>query len=164
MCIRDRAEAARQRTFLKAGGVVARETRRWDDARGESVLLRGKESAEDYRFFPEPDLPDVRLEQHWIDSLKATVPELPAARQGRYQAMGFPPEKAAAGTGAPRLRSAAPSVRKNGSSASFGFKPAICSRAETMAFTRGAKSSGEAASPRPMRGIWPASMLSLIHI
>ena len=90
------AEAARQRAFLDAGGVVTQETRRWDDARGESVLLRGKESAEDYRFFPEPDLPDVRLEQHWIDSLKETAPELPAARQGRYQAMGFPPEKAAA--------------------------------------------------------------------
>lgn len=98
------AEAARQRAVLDAGGAVAQETRRWEDARGESVLLRGKENAEDYRFFPEPDLPDICLEQSWIESLKDKVPELPAARQGRYQAMGFSPEKAAA-LAADRVRS-----------------------------------------------------------
>lgn len=98
------AEAARQRALIDAGGTVAPETRRWDDARGKSVLLRGKESAEDYRFFPEPDLPDVRLDPDWIEALRDTVPELPAARQGRYQALAFPPEKAAA-LAADRVRS-----------------------------------------------------------
>lgn len=88
------AEAARQREILDAGGSVARQTRRWEDARRESVLLRGKEELEDYRFFPEPDLPDLILAEREVCALAATVPELPAARAGRYRALGLAPDKA----------------------------------------------------------------------
>lgn len=77
-------EAARQIEILERGGVISQETRRWDDEKGVNVLLRSKEDAQDYRYFPEPDIPPVSLEQSWIDRLKEEIPELPNAKIKRY--------------------------------------------------------------------------------
>ena len=77
-------EAARQIKVLESGGTVTQETRRWDDAQGINILLRTKEDAQDYRYFPEPDLPTIVVEQETVDALKASIPELPTQKVIRY--------------------------------------------------------------------------------
>ncbi|MBQ7090010.1 MAG: Asp-tRNA(Asn)/Glu-tRNA(Gln) amidotransferase subunit GatB [Clostridia bacterium] len=77
-------EAARQIEILEAGGVITQETRRWDDEKGVNVLLRSKEDAQDYRYFPEPDIPPVSLEESWIEELKGEIPEMPNEKIKRY--------------------------------------------------------------------------------
>lgn len=77
-------EIDRQTEILENGGIIVQETRKWDDAYGESLPLRSKEDAQDYRYFPEPDLmPIVTSEEH-IKKLRAEIPELPGSRQKRY--------------------------------------------------------------------------------
>jgi len=78
------AEVARQIEVVKSGGTIQRETRRWDDARGESYPMRSKENAQDYRYFPEPDLPPLTIKEELIQKLKDELPELPDARKQRY--------------------------------------------------------------------------------
>ncbi|MFO7154373.1 MAG: Asp-tRNA(Asn)/Glu-tRNA(Gln) amidotransferase subunit GatB [Caldicoprobacter oshimai] len=78
------AEVARQIEVIKSGGVIHRETRRWDDAKGESYPMRSKEDAQDYRYFPEPDLPPLIIKKELIERLKNELPELPDARKQRY--------------------------------------------------------------------------------
>ncbi len=77
-------EAARQRAILSQGGVIRQETRRWDDVKGESTVLRTKEDAQDYRFFPEPDLLTVCVPQERVRALKESIPELPHVRMKRF--------------------------------------------------------------------------------
>ena len=69
-------EAARQIQVLEQGGIIEQETRRWDDAKGESVLMRSKEDAQDYRYFPDPDLVPVYISDEWITRVRAAQPEL----------------------------------------------------------------------------------------
>lgn len=78
-------ESSRQMALLEGGGQVERQTLRWDEQRGEAIPLRGKETAADYRYFPEPDLPPLVLEREWVEGLRARLPELPAARRARYR-------------------------------------------------------------------------------
>lgn len=77
-------EATRQVEVLETGGTISQETRRWDDLKGENVLLRSKEDAQDYRYFPEPDLLTIVVEQERVDELKKQIPELPNAKLLRY--------------------------------------------------------------------------------
>lgn len=77
-------EAARQIQVLEQGGVIEQETRRWDDAKGESVLMRSKEDAQDYRYFPDPDLLTFVVSEERVQELKDSVPELPVAKTLRY--------------------------------------------------------------------------------
>ncbi|MBB5221422.1 aspartyl-tRNA(Asn)/glutamyl-tRNA(Gln) amidotransferase subunit B [Amaricoccus macauensis] len=79
-------EARRQIAILEDGGKVDQETRLYDPNRGETRSMRSKEEAHDYRYFPDPDLLPVQLEQAWIDGIAATLPELPDARKARYVA------------------------------------------------------------------------------
>ena len=76
-------EIARQARVLGAGGRVEIETRLWDDARGCTVAMRTKEESEDYRYFPEPDLPPLEISPERLARLRAALPELPDARQAR---------------------------------------------------------------------------------
>jgi aspartyl-tRNA(Asn)/glutamyl-tRNA(Gln) amidotransferase subunit B len=85
------AEARRQIEVWEAGGTVQQETRLFDTARGVTRSMRSKEDAHDYRYFPDPDLPPLVLEQSWVDQLKAGLPELPDARRARYVALGLSP-------------------------------------------------------------------------
>jgi len=85
------AEAQRQIEVWEAGEEVFQETRLFDTARGITRSMRSKEDAHDYRYFPEPDLPPLVLEQDWVEALKAALPELPDVRRARYVAMGLSP-------------------------------------------------------------------------
>jgi aspartyl-tRNA(Asn)/glutamyl-tRNA(Gln) amidotransferase subunit B len=77
-------EVPRQIGILEAGGTVAQETRGWVDERGVTVGQRSKEFAHDYRYFPEPDLPPLTFSDEQVARLDDTLPELPAARRGRF--------------------------------------------------------------------------------
>ena len=84
-------EIARQAALLDAGRAVVQETRLWNADRGETVSMRSKEEAHDYRYFPEPDLPPLAVSAAWIAEVEATLPELPAARRNRFvSAYGLP--------------------------------------------------------------------------
>ncbi|HWR37897.1 MAG TPA: Asp-tRNA(Asn)/Glu-tRNA(Gln) amidotransferase subunit GatB [Patescibacteria group bacterium] len=76
-------EVARQTELLDEGGKVVQETRSWDDAKGITVSLRSKEQAHDYRYFPEPDLVPIMVEESWVEDIRAHLPELPEARKQR---------------------------------------------------------------------------------
>ena len=77
-------EAARQIELLEDGGTVVLETRLFDPDRGETRAMRSKEEAHDYRYFPDPDLLPLTLEQAWVDALAAGLPELPDAKKARF--------------------------------------------------------------------------------
>src|SRR6516165_7805129 len=78
-------EVARQIEILEAGGRIVQETHLWDPIREETRPMRSKEFANDYRYFPEPDLPPLRLEAAMIEQVRASMPELPAQRRERFQ-------------------------------------------------------------------------------
>jgi aspartyl-tRNA(Asn)/glutamyl-tRNA(Gln) amidotransferase subunit B len=77
-------EAKRQIALLEDGGKVDQETRLYDPNRGETRSMRSKEEAHDYRYFPDPDLLPLELEQAWIDGIAASLPELPDAKKARF--------------------------------------------------------------------------------
>jgi len=76
-------EIERQIAVLESGGTLEHETRLWDTASGRTFSMRSKEEAHDYRYFPEPDLPPLRIDASVVDDLKRTLPELPDARRRR---------------------------------------------------------------------------------
>jgi aspartyl-tRNA(Asn)/glutamyl-tRNA(Gln) amidotransferase subunit B len=76
-------EVDRQRQVLESGGVVVQETRGWSEAEQRTFSQRSKEFAEDYRYFPEPDLPPLELDRAWIEELRLGLPELPNVRRAR---------------------------------------------------------------------------------
>jgi aspartyl-tRNA(Asn)/glutamyl-tRNA(Gln) amidotransferase subunit B len=78
-------EISRQEAALRAGEPLVMETRGWDDDRGVTYHMRAKETSDDYRYFPEPDLPPLRIDRAWLDRIRAALPELPAARRARYR-------------------------------------------------------------------------------
>jgi aspartyl-tRNA(Asn)/glutamyl-tRNA(Gln) amidotransferase subunit B len=78
------AEAMRQIEVWESGGTVVQETRLYDPARGETRSMRSKEDAHDYRYFPEPDLLPLVLEEGWVAALKEKLPELPDAKRKRF--------------------------------------------------------------------------------
>ena len=77
-------EARRQIDLIEEGGTVDQETRLFDPARGETRAMRSKEEAHDYRYFPDPDLLPLKLDQAWVDELAASLPELPDAKRERF--------------------------------------------------------------------------------
>jgi aspartyl-tRNA(Asn)/glutamyl-tRNA(Gln) amidotransferase subunit B len=78
------SEARRQQEIIEDGGKVVQETRRWDDAKGESHTMRSKEDAQDYKYFPDPDIPPVCLTEEYVEKIRKTLPELPDAKKERY--------------------------------------------------------------------------------
>ena len=85
-------ETRRQIELIEEGKRVVQETRRWDDNKDATFSMRSKENAQDYRYFPEPDLPPLELSQEYLDDLKARQPEMAPARKARYQAQFGLPE------------------------------------------------------------------------
>ncbi|WP_195575287.1 Asp-tRNA(Asn)/Glu-tRNA(Gln) amidotransferase subunit GatB [Paenibacillus sp. 1001270B_150601_E10] len=79
-------EVERQTEVLEDGDKVIQETRRWDEAQGRTIVMRTKEEAHDYRYFPDPDLVELHIDEAWQERVRATIPELPDARQARYTA------------------------------------------------------------------------------
>jgi len=78
-------EVARQIELIEDGGEVVQETRLYDSVKGESRSMRSKEEAHDYRYFPEPDLPPLRISQQELDAIRAGMPELPGALRARFE-------------------------------------------------------------------------------
>jgi len=90
-----RYEIERQAEALERGEAVVQETRHWDENAGKTHPLRSKEEAFDYRYFPEPDLPPVAPDEEWIEKIRSSLPELPAARRRRFaEAYGLEPDTA----------------------------------------------------------------------
>jgi len=88
-------EIKRQIKVLEEGGKIIQETRLWDSNKGITESMRGKEEAHDYRYFPEPDLVPITVEQKWIDEIKASLPELPDAKSKRFASeYGLPEDDA----------------------------------------------------------------------
>lgn len=77
-------EAKRQAEVIMAGGRIYQETRRFDEATGKTELMRVKEGKSDYRYFPEPDLPPIHIDDEWIGRVKTEIPEMPDKRRERY--------------------------------------------------------------------------------
>ena len=77
-------EIDRQIDVLEAGGTIEQETLRWDDVSGKTFSMRNKENAQDYRYFPEPDLVAIKLSTEYIENIKNNLPELPESRKQRY--------------------------------------------------------------------------------
>ncbi len=77
-------ETQRQIEVIENGGKVEQETLRWDDVSGKTFSMRDKEDAEDYRYFPEPDLVAIRLSEEYIENIKNNLPELPESRKQKY--------------------------------------------------------------------------------
>ena len=77
-------EARRQIAIVEAGGEVEQETRLYDPDRGETRSMRSKEEAHDYRYFPDPDLLPLEIEQEWVDQIRASLPELPDEKKARF--------------------------------------------------------------------------------
>ncbi|MFW6149557.1 MAG: Asp-tRNA(Asn)/Glu-tRNA(Gln) amidotransferase subunit GatB, partial [Atribacterota bacterium] len=77
-------EICRQRELIKNGEKVSQETRRWDEANNQTVTMRSKEEAHDYRYFPEPDLLPLKIKDSWVNKIKASLPELPVDRKERF--------------------------------------------------------------------------------
>ena len=89
-------EAERQVAELADGGTIHMETRHWDEGRGVGASLRRKESVADYRYFPDPDLVEIHSPADWVEQLRATIPELPAASRARLVEAGVDHAQAAA--------------------------------------------------------------------
>ncbi|MDO8513680.1 MAG: Asp-tRNA(Asn)/Glu-tRNA(Gln) amidotransferase subunit GatB [bacterium] len=83
-------EIHRQTEILQKGGKIVQETRGWNEDKRLTFSQRAKETAMDYRYFPEPDLPPVEISQEWLSQIKSIIPELPAERRTRYKNMGVP--------------------------------------------------------------------------
>ena len=77
-------EVARQIELVESGGTVTQETRLWNEAKGATASMRSKEEAHDYRYFPEPDLVTLRLDDAWIESIRAALPELAQSKRDRF--------------------------------------------------------------------------------
>ncbi len=77
-------EVARQESVLDAGGRIHQETRGWDEKNGKTFSMRSKETAQDYRYFPEPDLPPLRIDEAFVARVRAEMPELPKEKRARF--------------------------------------------------------------------------------
>jgi aspartyl-tRNA(Asn)/glutamyl-tRNA(Gln) amidotransferase subunit B len=77
-------EIKRQQYLVENGGTVVQETRLWDDAQGATNSMRSKEEAHDYRYFPDPDLVPILVDQPWVEAIKKNLPELPLAKRERF--------------------------------------------------------------------------------
>jgi aspartyl-tRNA(Asn)/glutamyl-tRNA(Gln) amidotransferase subunit B len=84
-------EIVRQEKVLLSGGLIQQETLRFDESTGKTILMRIKEGSDDYRYFPEPDLLNLHIDQEWMDRVRSEIPELPDARKKRYiEDLGLP--------------------------------------------------------------------------
>lgn len=82
-------EIDRQIDIVEDGGKIVQETRLWDDNQKVTKTMRSKEDANDYRYFPEPDLMPVEISREWVEEIRKTMPELPAQKRKRYEGLGL---------------------------------------------------------------------------
>lgn len=88
-------EINRQLRILETGGKIEQETRGWNEEKKETFSQRSKEEAHDYRYFPEPDIPPIVVDEQWLEEIRKRIPELPAQKEERFvREMGLSPEEA----------------------------------------------------------------------
>ena len=133
-------EIERQAAVLEAGGTIDQETRGWDDVKGATYVMRSKEDSHDYRYFPEPDLPPLRVDPAWLAAIRAELPELPADRRGRYaEALGLSAYDAAVIVADPAMSAAFEAIR----SADAGLAPKEVANLVSGDYARAAKATVE---------------------
>ncbi len=133
-------EIERQARALGAGEALVQETRGWDDDRGITYTMRIKEDSDDYRYFPEPDLPPLRADRAWLDAIRAGLPELPGARRVRYRdELGLSPYDAAVLVTDPR----ATAIFEAALAAEPGLAPKAVANWVTGEYLRLTKGAGE---------------------
>ena len=118
-------EIERQAAAIDAGETLTQDTRGWDENRGATYVMRSKEDSHDYRYFPEPDLPPLRVDVDWLDEIRSGLPELPSSRRERYASgLGLSPYDAAVLVGEPRATELFEAVLASGAGAQVDAKMA----------------------------------------
>jgi aspartyl-tRNA(Asn)/glutamyl-tRNA(Gln) amidotransferase subunit B len=149
-------EIERQTGIVKTGGRVEQETRLWDSGAGRTVSMRSKEEAHDYRYFPEPDLPPLAIEERWIAEIARTMPELPEARRRRFvEEYALPPYDAGVLTQSPALAAYFENTVK------AGAKPKAASNWVMVELTRKMNELGIGIEDVPLA---PAALAGLIRL
>jgi len=150
-------EIVRQAELIDGGGKVTMETRGWDDGSQSTYHMRPKEEENDYRYFPEPDLPPLLTTPEWWPMIKARLPELPAVRRTRYQTeFGLSEYDSSVLVMRPRPPRCSKARWRPGP----GFRQSCSPTWVTGEYMRLAKGDG-AAADRPSRPSWPPWSSSL---
>jgi aspartyl-tRNA(Asn)/glutamyl-tRNA(Gln) amidotransferase subunit B len=153
-------EIDRQRAALEGGMPLVQETRGWDDDRGLTYRMRVKESSDDYRYFPEPDLPPLEVDPAWIERIGAELPELPAARRARYRdTLGLAAADAITIAGEPR----ATAVFEAALAASPGLRPRKLANWVTGEYLRLAKGEGGSVAVAGVSGPELAALVAAVE-
>ena len=137
-------EVERQSRRIEQGERIVQETRGWVEERGVTMSLRSKEDANDYRYFPEPDLPPLNVERSWVAQIAELLPEMPAERRARYERdLGLSPYDAAQLTSTPGLADYYEDVLEH-YTAAHGPSPAAAKAAANWIITELGRLSNEA--------------------
>ena len=137
-------EVERQSRRIEQGERIVQETRGWVEERGVTMSLRSKEDANDYRYFPEPDLPPLKVERSWVAQIAELLPEMPAERRARYERdLGLSPYDAAQLTSSPGLADYYEDVLEH-YTAAHGPSPAAAKAAANWTITELGRLSNEA--------------------
>jgi aspartyl-tRNA(Asn)/glutamyl-tRNA(Gln) amidotransferase subunit B len=151
-------EIVRQVEVLESGGSLVQETRHWDEEAGVTHSMRVKEGSSDYRYFTEPDLVPMHLDREWVNRVRETIPELPAARRSRFVDSGLDPDQAAV------LSDAAPALRGIFAAAVAAGAPARPTAnwltGEVIAWMRRSESSPETV---PLTGSQLAELVTMVE-
>lgn len=151
-------EIARQTNVLNEGGTIRQETRSWDVNRGQTVVMRSKEDAHDYRYFPDPDLLPVSLDDAWIDALRSTIQELPQDRYRRLTSeYGLPDYDAGVLTGSRALADYFEAC------VALFAEPKIISNFVMSEFLRELNQSGTPVESSPVSPARLVELLRLVH-
>ena len=142
-------EIERQGRALDAGELLEMETRGWDDGRQATYRMRSKETSEDYRYFPEPDLPPLHVDPAWIEAVRAAQPELPAARRARYAALGLSAYDAAVIVADPTMTTAFETIGAAGQVPAKEVANFVTGAHARVAKASGLNAAGTAGASRP---------------
>ena len=142
-------EIERQARALDAGDTLVMETRGWDDGKQATYRMRAKETSDDYRYFPEPDLPPLHVDPAWIDTVRDALPELPAARRARYEALGLSSYDAAVLVADPAMTTAFEAITAAGTVPAKEVSNFVSGAHARAAKASGLNAHGTAGSSRP---------------
>ncbi|MFA5988562.1 MAG: Asp-tRNA(Asn)/Glu-tRNA(Gln) amidotransferase subunit GatB [Sphingomonas sp.] len=149
-------EARRQVEVLEAGGRIVQETRLYDPDRNETRSMRSKEDAHDYRYFPDPDLLPLELEEVFLEECRASLPEMPDAKRARYQALGITPYNAAV------LTAEVEAARWFDTLLAAGAKPVAAANWTTSELFGALNRLGKAIEDSPVSPLQAAELLGLV--
>jgi len=149
-------EAKRQVEVIEGGGRIVQETRLYDPDRNETRSMRSKEDAHDYRYFPDPDLLPVELDDAFLEGCRASLPELPDAKRKRYEAAGIAPYQAAV------LTAEVEAARWFDALLEAGAKPVAAANWTTSELFGALKRTGKSIETSPVSPAQAAELLGLV--